>query len=132
MRSFAGAAISLLDSVFLPLWLPKQTIFQTIGYGLPRVGNKAFANYVDANLDLTHINNREDPVPTVPFEFLGFVHPSGEVHIEDSGEWAACPGKSSYYYFVLGFQLLPTRVESENRPGQSEHAVHRWRRAKYP
>lgn len=24
--------------------------------------------------------------------FLGFHHPSGEVHIEDSGEWAACPG----------------------------------------
>ncbi|OJA21362.1 hypothetical protein AZE42_10025 [Rhizopogon vesiculosus] len=25
--------------------------------------------------------------------FLDFVHPAGEVHIQDSGEWAACPGQ---------------------------------------
>jgi len=31
-----GSAITLLDSVYLPLWLPGTT-FQTIGYGLPRV-----------------------------------------------------------------------------------------------
>ncbi|KIJ21153.1 hypothetical protein PAXINDRAFT_165902 [Paxillus involutus ATCC 200175] len=90
-----GAAISLLDSVYLPLWLPAGTTFKTIVYGLPRVGNKAFANYVDANLHLTHINNKEDPVPILPGRFLGFVHPSGEVHIEDSNEWAACPGQDN-------------------------------------
>ena len=58
-----------------------------------QVGNQAFANYVDANLHLTHINNKEDPIPTLPGHFLGFVHPAGEVHIEDSGEWASCPGQ---------------------------------------
>jgi hypothetical protein len=36
-RLDAGAAISLLDSVYLPLWLPAGTTFRTIGYGLPRV-----------------------------------------------------------------------------------------------
>ncbi|OJA11520.1 hypothetical protein AZE42_09430 [Rhizopogon vesiculosus] len=61
-----GAAISLLDSVYLPLWLPKGTTFRTIGYGLPRVGNQDFANYIDANVHLTHINNKEDPIPIVP------------------------------------------------------------------
>ncbi|KAG0697948.1 Alpha/Beta hydrolase protein [Suillus ampliporus] len=90
-----GAAITLLDSVYLPLWLPAGTTFQTIGYGLPRVGNQAFANYVDANLHLTHINNMEDPIPICPGMFLGFVHPAGEVHIEDSAEWAACPGQDN-------------------------------------
>jgi len=90
-----GAAIALLDSVYLPLWLPAGTTFKTVGYGLPRVGNRAFANYVDANLHLTHINNRKDPVPIVPGRLLDFVHPSGEVHIEDSGEWAACPGQDN-------------------------------------
>ncbi|KAG1863549.1 Alpha/Beta hydrolase protein [Suillus subalutaceus] len=90
-----GAAITLLDSVYLPLWLPAGTTFTTIGYGLPRVGNQAFANYVDANLHLTHINNEEDPIPICPGMFLGFVHPAGEVHIEDSGEWAACPGQDN-------------------------------------
>jgi hypothetical protein len=90
-----GAAITLLDSVYLPLWLPAGTTFTTIGYGLPRVGNQAFANYVDANVHLTHINNEEDPIPICPGMFMGFVHPAGEVHIEDSGEWAACPGQDN-------------------------------------
>jgi predicted lipase len=92
----AGAALSLLDSVYLPLYLPSGTTFQTILYGLPRVGNQAFADYVDANLHVTHINNLKDPIPIVPGMFLGYVHPSGEVHITESGEWAACPGKHSF------------------------------------
>ncbi|KAG2754953.1 alpha/beta-hydrolase [Suillus brevipes Sb2] len=90
-----GAAITLLDSVYLPLWLPAGTTFTTIGYGLPRVGNQAFANYVDAKVHLTHINNKEDPIPICPGMFMGFVHPAGEVHIEDSGEWATCPGQDN-------------------------------------
>ncbi|KAJ8586169.1 alpha/beta-hydrolase [Rhizopogon salebrosus TDB-379] len=90
-----GAAITLLDSVYLPLWLPEGTTFKTVGYGLPRVGNQDFANYIDANVQLTHINNEEDMVPICPGMFMGFVHPAGEVHIEDSGEWAACPGQDN-------------------------------------
>lgn len=90
-----GGAISLLDSVYLPLHLPAGTSFKTITYGLPRVGNQAFANYVDGKLHLTHINNKEDPIPICPGMSLGFVHPAGEVHIEDSGEWAACPGQDN-------------------------------------
>ncbi|EGN97011.1 hypothetical protein SERLA73DRAFT_185287 [Serpula lacrymans var. lacrymans S7.3] len=90
-----GAAITLLDSVYLPLHLPSGTTFTTYGYGLPRVGNQDFANYVDANLHLTHVNNEEDPIPICPGMFLGFVHPAGEVHIQDSGEWAACPGQDN-------------------------------------
>ena len=68
-----------------------------VGYGMPRVGNAAFADYVDASsaLTLTHVNNRKDPVPIVPGRFLGFVHPAGEVHIQDSGSWDACPGQDN-------------------------------------
>ncbi|KZS95515.1 lipase [Sistotremastrum niveocremeum HHB9708] len=90
-----GAALSLLDSVYLPLHLPSSTTFQTIVYGLPRVGNQAFANYVDAHLHLTHVNNQKDPVPIVPGRFLGFVHPSGEVHINSDGSWSSCPGQDN-------------------------------------
>ncbi|KAI6149906.1 Alpha/Beta hydrolase protein [Pisolithus tinctorius] len=90
-----GAAISLIDSVYLPLHLPSGTTFQTIVYGLPRVGNQAFADYVDTHLYLTHINNEEDPIPTLPPMFLGYVHPSGEVHIDDSGAWMTCPGQDN-------------------------------------
>jgi len=91
-----GAAISLLDSVYLPLNLPETTTFKTIVYGLPRVGNQAFADYIDANTPvLTHVNNMEDFVPILPGRFLGFVHPSGEVHITDSSAWLACPGQDN-------------------------------------
>ncbi|PCH44548.1 lipase [Wolfiporia cocos MD-104 SS10] len=90
-----GAAIALLDAVYLPLHISDAT-FTFIGYGLPRVGNQAFANYVDAQpTSVTHINNEEDPIPICPGMSLGFVHPSGEVHIEDSGEWANCPGQDN-------------------------------------
>ncbi|PPQ71887.1 hypothetical protein CVT25_001641 [Psilocybe cyanescens] len=59
---------------------------------MPRVGNQAFANYVDAHLALTHINNKEDIAPIVPGRFLGYHHPSGEVHIMDNNQWVSCPG----------------------------------------
>lgn len=90
---YAGAALSLLDSVYLPLHLPSGTTFSTILYGLPRVGNQAFADYVDANLHVTHINNMKDPIPILPPTFLGYVHPSGEVHITGTLDWEQCPGK---------------------------------------
>ncbi|KAF9466206.1 lipase class 3 family protein [Collybia nuda] len=89
-----GAAIALLDGVYLPLHLPGVT-FRTIGYGMPRVGNQAFADYVDSHISLTHINNKEDFVPILPGRFLGYHHPSGEVHIQDSGAWDACPGQDN-------------------------------------
>lgn len=70
-----------------------------VAYGLPRVGNQAFADYVDQHITilsggagLVRINNKEDPVPILPGMFLGFHHPSGEIHIQDSGAWDACPG----------------------------------------
>ncbi|CAL1714447.1 unnamed protein product [Somion occarium] len=89
-----GGAIALIDAVYLPLHVSGVT-FKTITYGMPRVGNQAFANYVDAHVSLIHINNEEDIVPILPGRFLGYVHPSGEVHIEDSGEWASCPGQDN-------------------------------------
>ncbi|THH28374.1 hypothetical protein EUX98_g5820 [Antrodiella citrinella] len=91
-----GAALALLDSVFLPLHLPASTTFKTVGYGLPRVGNQAFADYVDAHVtSLNHINNKEDPIPILPGMFLGYHHPSGEVHIMDSNAWVSCPGQDN-------------------------------------
>jgi len=93
-----GAALALLDAVYLPLHLPAGTRVRMVGYGMPRVGNPAFADYVDAHagaLALTHVNSREDPIPIVPGRFLGFAHPAGEVHIQDTGAWVACPGRDN-------------------------------------
>ncbi|VDC00963.1 unnamed protein product [Peniophora sp. CBMAI 1063] len=90
-----GAAISLLDSVYLSLNLGSSVTIKFIGYGLPRVGNQDFADYLDANIDVTHINNKEDLVPILPGMFLGYHHPSGEIHILDSGAWDSCPGQDN-------------------------------------
>jgi len=89
-----GAAIALLDGVYLPLHISGVS-FRVIGYGMPRVGNQAFANYVDAHLNLTHINNKEDIVPILPGLFLGYHHPSGEIHIRDNNKWVSCPGQDN-------------------------------------
>jgi len=91
-----GAALSLLDALFLKVQIPSASV-SYVGYGLPRVGNQAFANLIDSTLPdlVTHINNKEDPVPILPGKFLGYVHPSGEKHIMDSNAWVACPGQDN-------------------------------------
>src|SRR6266702_6428297 len=90
-----GAALSLLDGVYLRIHLSTSVNVRVVGYGMPRVGNQDFANWVDSHLGghVTHINNREDPTPILPGRFLGFHHASGEVHITDSGTWENCPGE---------------------------------------
>jgi len=89
-----GAALSLIDSVYLPLHITGVT-FSTIVYGLPRVGNQAFADHASIGNTVTHINNKEDLVPILPGMFLGFHHPTGEIHIQDSGAWDVCPGQDN-------------------------------------
>ncbi|KAN0121614.1 Alpha/Beta hydrolase fold [Russula decolorans] len=80
-----GGALALLDGVFFSLQLPKDVTVNVISYGMPRVGNQAFANFVDRQLSgrraVTHVNNREDPIPII--------------HILDSGAWDACPGQDN-------------------------------------
>lgn len=92
------AAIAFLDPVYLQLHLPVGTHISIVCYGMTRVGNSAFVNYVDAMhsadsvmVKVTHINNKKYPIPIVPGRFLGFAHPAGEVHIRDdlSSVWVA-------------------------------------------
>ena len=92
-----GAALSLLDSVYLRLQLPADITVQAIVYGLPRVGNQDWANFVDELMldNIMHVNNKHDPVPILPGRFLGYHHPSGEIHIEASNEWDACSGQDN-------------------------------------
>ena len=47
------------------------------------------------NGHLAHINNKEDPIPTLPSLLLGYRHPSGEIHIQDNDAWDACPGQDN-------------------------------------
>jgi predicted lipase len=90
-----GGAISLLDAVLLRMLLNPTTEVRVVAYGMPRVGNDAFADFVDAILpgSVKHINNQRDPLPVVPAISLGYRQVSGEIHIQDSGEWTVCPGQ---------------------------------------
>jgi len=98
-----GAAVASLDAVMLKMHLDPSIAVTTTVFGLPRVGNQAWANLVDSVLgsSLAHISNQNDPVPTVPPQFLDFQHPSGEAHItaveSSSGQASieACPGQEN-------------------------------------
>ncbi|KAL4246808.1 AB hydrolase superfamily protein [Abortiporus biennis] len=97
-----GAAIALLDATMLKMHLPSDTQIDSVVFGLPRTGNQAFANMIDAMFPaFTHVTNQNDPVPTVPPQFLSYQHPSGETHItvvSSDGNTAtleACPGQEN-------------------------------------
>jgi len=92
-----GAAIGLLDGLYLSTHL--STPVTTTVFGLPRVGNQAFANYIDAHaLSLQHVTNDNDIVPRLPSTDFGYEHPSGEVFITSVGgsTYDACPGQENY------------------------------------
>ncbi|KAF8180842.1 alpha/beta-hydrolase [Pholiota molesta] len=88
-----GAALSLLESVYLPLFVPSDVTFRMIGYGLPRVGNPAFASFIDSNVDVTHVNNKRGGFRTNASREVPRIRASsGETHIQDDGSWITCSG----------------------------------------
>ncbi|EIM86952.1 alpha/beta-hydrolase [Stereum hirsutum FP-91666 SS1] len=89
-----GAALAMLDAVMFTTQFPDASV-NHVGYGQPRVGNQDFADYVDANVNVTHINNKLDYIPILPGMFLGFHHPSGEIRIQDDDSWDSCPGQDN-------------------------------------
>jgi hypothetical protein len=89
-----GGAIANLDAIYLKLQIPSISV-KIITYGQPRVGNQAFADYMDANFpDLTRVTNQRDLIPIVPGRFLGFHHSHGEIHRKDN-TWSACAGQDN-------------------------------------
>ncbi|KAM5532581.1 hypothetical protein V8D89_013787 [Ganoderma adspersum] len=98
-----GAAVASIDGMMLKMKLNPSIAITTTVFGLPRVGNKAWADLVDQTLgsSFTHVTNQDDPVPRVPPQFLNFQHPSNEIHItavDPSGNTATaqlCPGQEN-------------------------------------
>ncbi|KAG6829474.1 hypothetical protein H0H87_011346, partial [Tephrocybe sp. NHM501043] len=78
-----GAAVAMMDAIMLHQELDPSLQITTTVFGLPRGGNAAWADLVDATLadTMTHITNQNDPVPNLPPQFLKYQHPGGEVHI---------------------------------------------------
>ncbi|KIK09191.1 hypothetical protein K443DRAFT_127635 [Laccaria amethystina LaAM-08-1] len=88
-----GGVLSTLDGVYLKTDLPANTSFKVVTYGLPRIGNPAFAQLVDSMLpDFRRINRQLDIVPIIPGRFLGYSHPQGQIHLISPGNTFACSG----------------------------------------
>ncbi|KAJ1306613.1 hypothetical protein OPQ81_007611 [Rhizoctonia solani] len=91
-----GGAIATLDALYFKLNLPSTVSIKAVTFGLPRVGNQAFANLIDTQIaDFSYVTNEKDLVPILPGRFLGYVHPSGEKHIVAAGLWYACVGQDN-------------------------------------
>ncbi|KZT32922.1 alpha/beta-hydrolase [Sistotremastrum suecicum HHB10207 ss-3] len=96
-----GAAIAVMDAIDIKTNILTGSLagikLDCVVFGLPRGGNQAWANFVDQTLgtSLSHTSNKNDPIPTLPPLFLSFEHPSGEIHITNSGDNVACPGQEN-------------------------------------
>ncbi|TDL26635.1 alpha/beta-hydrolase [Rickenella mellea] len=92
-----GAAIATMDALMFKLNLDPSIDITTTVFGLPRGGNPAFADFIDQKLgsSFTFLTNKNDPVPTVPPQFIGYKHSQGEVHIQSDGSVVACPGQEN-------------------------------------
>ena len=114
-----GGALALLDTAMMAQNLDtKTTPIKMVTYGMPRVGNPAFADYISnaPGVSLTHINNDLDPIPIVPGRFLGFEHPIGEVHITSDdtidGTWFACSSEDDATDSQCEIMSVPNIFES--------------------
>jgi len=91
-----GAAVAVMDAVFLRQHLDPSVSISTTVFGLPRSGNQEWANLVDQTVPgLVHIHNKNDPVGTVPPRALDYQHPSGEIHIQANNSSLNCPGQEN-------------------------------------
>lgn len=109
----AGGAVALLDAVFLSAQPSVNVAINAITFGMPRVGNKAFADFVDRRISIVRVINKEDFIPTLPSLRFGYRHSSGEIRIQESGAWVSCPG--SLILFCWTLVVLSNR---DSRPGQ--------------
>ncbi|TFK39674.1 lipase [Crucibulum laeve] len=90
-----GGALAVIATAHLSVNLPSTISLRTITYGMPRVGNQAFADFINARSVMSRVNNKDDIVPILPGRFLNFDHTEGEVHIVDNGSWISCSGQDN-------------------------------------
>ncbi|KAI0248631.1 Alpha/Beta hydrolase protein [Lactifluus subvellereus] len=108
-----GGALAELDALFMKLNLPAGTTVRGVTFGTPRIGNAAWAAFFDSQIsEFTRMNNKRDPVPTVPGRLLGFRHPDGEIHIEPNGNAVACPGADDDMDPPCSDRMVPNLLHS--------------------
>ncbi|ELU43389.1 lipase domain-containing protein [Rhizoctonia solani AG-1 IA] len=64
-----GGAIATLDALYFRINLPPTVSIKAVTFGLPRVGNQAFADLIDSQItDFSYVTNEKDLVPILPGE----------------------------------------------------------------
>ncbi|KAJ7173603.1 alpha/beta-hydrolase [Mycena filopes] len=112
-----GAAVATMTGAFIKASVDPSVQVTVTGFGLPRGGNQAWADFLDTELGVVYMTNQNDPVPTVPPRALGFQHPSGEVHIVDDSQsnFVDCPGQDNENCST-GNSLLSVSVSNHKGP----------------
>ncbi|KAJ7747181.1 alpha/beta-hydrolase [Mycena maculata] len=92
-----GAALATMTGAMIRSAVAPSVDVVITTFGLPRGGNKAWADFLDSNAPVTFVTNQNDPVPTVPPLLFGYTHSSGEIHVVDSSQkdLVACPGQDN-------------------------------------
>ncbi|KAF5361732.1 hypothetical protein D9756_002149 [Leucocoprinus leucothites] len=119
-----GAGIAMISGVHLKVNLPSTTTFKIVTYGGPRVGNKAFADYIDSHFPnaVFRVVNKRDIIPLLLPTIIGYDHPEGELHIRDDLSWVSCPGHENpdpnclLAYVSNIFGWTPNDVNDHNGP----------------
>ena len=91
-----GAAMALIAAGYYNHVLD-QGLHKALVFGLRRLGNLKFANFIDQTLKgkYYYITNGRDPIPHVPPRLFGYQHPSDQVWIspKNTRELALSPWK---------------------------------------
>jgi len=112
-----GAAVATMTGAFIKTSVDPSISVSVNGFGLPRGGNQAWADFLDKQVGVTFMTNQNDPVPTVPPRALGFVRPSGEIHVVDDTQqnFESCPGQDNTNC-ATGNSLLSASVSNHKGP----------------
>ncbi|KAJ7798526.1 alpha/beta-hydrolase [Mycena olivaceomarginata] len=112
-----GAALATMTGAMIKDAVDPSVDVSVTGFGLPRGGNQAWADFLDSQVGVTFVSNQNDPVPTVPPKFLGFQHTSGEIHIVDDSQTnlIACPGQDNENC-ATGNNVLDVSVQNHLGP----------------
>ena len=115
-----GGALATLCFLDLERTLGVKVSFAPLYiYGAPRVGNAAFAAYsASRGVPIFRVVHNRDPVPHLPFEAWGYVHPPREVFFDgpqesyvvcdESGEDATC---SDQFWVMPGLAHVGDHLE---------------------
>jgi len=107
-----GGALAILEAMSLRLRLPSSVTVSARTFGAPRVGDAGFANFFDSQVsDIQRTNNKQDLVPILPPQLLGFQHPAGEVHILADDSVVACSGNDNNSDGQCSDSSVPTIIQ---------------------